>query len=92
MRNKQRIGLNLLILFLFLWVTLFIHFFHQESDFQGSTSCPACHFQNSTLTTAPGNVFTLPQLTQFDTLRSFEAGTVVQIVPAAPSSQSPPAV
>ncbi len=92
MLRKQKIGFILVALLLFLCVTLFIHLFHQEESFQGSSSCPACHFQNSTLMTAQIDVFTLPQLTQLDILRSFEAGTLIQIFPAAPSSRSPPRV
>jgi hypothetical protein len=88
--KKHRSGINLILLCLFLFPTLLIHFLHSESSINGSNTCPACHFQNSTLTTAQVPVVILPQLELFEILRSIRSAHYNQIYYIQPSSRSPP--
>ena len=77
-------------LLLFLLLTLFVNFFHTETDALGHKDCPACHFQNSTLTTAQVTVFCLPQLRLLEIIRQFETFDFEDIYLITPSSRSPP--
>jgi hypothetical protein len=90
MVKKHIFGLNLAFLLIFFGITLFVNFLHNESHFQNHNSCPACHFQNSTLTTAQIHFCTLPQLSLLHSLGTYEAVTHLEIVSVAPSSRSPP--
>ena len=92
MLQKHRIGFNIGFLLAFDFLTLFINFLHQDAGLQGGNSCPACHFQNSTLTTTQINFFISPQLTLLDTLRTCESLQTDQVVLISPSSRSPPLV
>ena len=58
-RRGQKLS-NLLFLFVFLIITVFINFFHTEKAFAKDDNCPACNFQNSSLTTSQINFFYLP--------------------------------
>ncbi len=88
----SRSWLNLSILLAFLFITLGINFFHSETNLSPSHSCPACHFQNSALTTAQVNIFILPQLELIDTLKTISDAQYHQIYYIQPSSRSPPLV
>jgi len=90
--KRIRFFRNLSILFAFLLITLGINFFHSETNLNSNHACPACHFQNSTLTTAQVNVFFLPQLELFEILSSINIAQYNQIYYIQPSSRSPPLV
>lgn len=82
----------IIFLFAFLAVTLFINFFHTEHGLQTSNTCPACHFQNSSLTTNQINFFHLPQLSLLETLKTFETSNHNQFFFITPASRSPPQI
>jgi len=73
MTKKKKKLLNLLFLFLFLTVALFINFFHTEKTIKKSDSCPACHFQSSSFTTHTINFFVHPQLFFLGIFKIFES-------------------
>jgi len=79
-------------LVIFLFVSLFINFFHCEKKVRSSHFCPACQFQNSTLATNQINFFQLPQLALLEILKSFESFQYNQIYFVPPASRSPPLV
>ncbi len=82
--------INFAILSIFLFLTLFIHFLHHDTGPLGSSSCPACHFQNSTLTTTQTNIFITPELILLDTLGLFSRQADHQVHGIRPASRSPP--
>lgn len=91
--STKRIKLfNLAFLFIFLLLNLFINFFHTEKNFQPNHFCPACHFQNSTLTTNQINFFHLPQLYLLEILKKFESFNYWQVCFLDPTSRSPPQI
>ena len=88
--KKNRLALNLLFLFTFLSVSLFINFFHTEDTINGIDDCPACHFLNSSFTTSQINFFYLPPPSitgLLEILYSFNYTSNAIIIP---SSRSPP--
>jgi hypothetical protein len=91
--STKRIKLfNLAFLFIFLLISLFINFFHTEKTTKGNDNCPACHFQNSSLTTSQINFFHMPQLYLLDILKTFESFNYWQIFFLDPTSRSPPQI
>ena len=92
MSKVQKKYSNLIFLFFFLAVTLFINFFHTEHALQASNACPACRFQNSTLATSQIHFFHLPQLSLLETLKTFETFHHNQLFFITPSSRSPPQI
>ena len=90
MVKKHIFGLNLAFLLIFFRITLFVNFLHHDSHFQNPNSCPACHFQSSTLTTAQIHFCTLPQLSLLHALGTSETVTHFETVAVLPSSRSPP--
>lgn len=92
MTNKQRKGLNIIFLFIFLAVTLFINFLHSEHSLTAQEDCPACHFLNSTFTTCQINFFYLPPPSITGVLKDFYFLNYSYIVSITPSSRSPPEV
>jgi len=92
MLQKHRISFNISFLLAFLFLTLFINFLPHDTGLLGGKSCPACHFQNSTLTTTQINFFISPQLTLLDSLRACDCLQTDQVVLISPSSRSPPLV
>ena len=92
MSKAQKKYSNIIFLFAFLAVTLFINFFHTEHAVQTNNTCPACHFQNSTLTTSQINFFHLPQLSLLETLKTFETFNQDQLFFITPASRSPPQI
>ena len=92
MLKQRRIGFNLCFLLAFFVLTLSVHFLHNHSGLQGGDSCPACHFQNSALSTTQIHFFISPQLTQLDTLCTLESREHDQVVLISPTSRSPPLV
>lgn len=92
MIREYKKPLNLVFLFTFLFLTLFINFFHTEKNLRKSNSCPACHFQNSTLTTSQINFFHLPQLFLLEIRIAFDSFNYKQIFFIDPASRSPPQI
>lgn len=92
MLQKHRIGFNISFLLVFFFLTLFINFLHQDTGLLGGNSCPACHFQNSTLLTTQIHFFISPQLALLDSLRTCDSLQTDQVVLISPSSRSPPIV
>jgi hypothetical protein len=89
--NKRKIKLlNLAFLFVFLSLTLFINFFHTEENITDTDNCPACQFQNSSITISQINFFILPPppiTGEVDVFYSFDCHSTFFI---EPSSRSPP--
>jgi len=73
MIKKEKKLLNFLFFFLFISLVLFINFFHTEKTIKKSDSCPACHFQSSSITTHTINFFVHPQLSFLAILKVFES-------------------
>lgn len=92
MTKKYKKRANVIFLFLFLGVILFINFFHTEKDIQNNKDCPACHFQNSTLTTSQINFFHLPQLYLLETIKTFDSFNYEELFYIEPASRSPPII
>jgi len=90
MKSKHRLIIHLLFLGCFLALTLFINFFHTDHSVSSSKTCPACQFQNSTLTTSQINFFQIPQLYMLDSLNICENSIGDQIYLISPASRSPP--
>jgi hypothetical protein len=90
-RRNQKL-FNLLFLFVFLIITLFINFFHTEKIFTKDDNCPACNFLHSSLTTTQINFFHLPPPSIFSILKTFESFNYTYILFIDPSSRSPPKI
>ena len=79
-------------LFLFLLVSSLINFFHCEKTLTRNDNCPACQFQNSSLTTNQINFFLLPPPSILGILKSLESFSHTFILSTNPTSRSPPQV
>ncbi len=90
MTAGQKREIYLSFLFLFLLLTLSMHFFHTENTIKRSDTCPACHFQNSTLMTACIPFFHLPPLSFLEKVRIIEIHPSFPAFHLSPSSRSPP--
>ena len=61
--SRRRRGLLILGVFaVFLFATLFVHFFHTEKGLRPDNSCPACHLQTSSLAAGLSLAVFLPLL------------------------------
>jgi hypothetical protein len=89
-RYKKFLCLEFLLIFLFL--ILFINFFHTEKTGQSNHFCPACHFQNSTLAIDQINFFHPPQLYFLEVLKAIESYHYSQNCFLNPTSRSPPQI
>lgn len=89
---KHRKLFNLAFLFIFFILTLSINFFHCDKNPEKNNFCPACHFQNSTLTTSQINFFHLPQLSLLEIRISFDSFNYTQIYFIHTASRSPPQI
>ncbi len=92
MFKKHRKYYNIIFLFTFLAVTLFINFLHTEETLTENDNCPACNFLNSSFTTSQINFFHLPQLLLLNRLKIFEYFHSNQIFFIDTSSRSPPQI
>jgi len=81
-----------MFLLLFLLVVLFANFLHTEKTLTEDNDCPACQFQHSSLTTAHINFFSVPTLSFFYVLRSFESFNYDFIFSVPANSRSPPKI
>lgn len=88
-RNKY---LNLVFLSTFLFVTLFINFFHTETTIEENDNCPACHFQNFSLATNHIHFFSLIPPSILGIFRFFYTFNYHYIYIIEPASRSPPYV
>ncbi len=82
--------LILIALFSFLFITLSINFFHTEKILTRNDNCPACQFQNSSLTTHQINFFHLTPPLLLGLLSPPESFNHAFILSIQPSSRSPP--
>jgi len=90
-REKQKL-LNLIFLFVFLTITLFINFFHTETIITQDNNCPACNFLKSNLTKGYINFFHLSAPVVLEMLKisySFNYSFIFSIDLA---SRSPPQI
>lgn len=72
--SRRRRGLLFLGVFaIFLFATLFVHFFHTEKGLRPDSSCPACHFQTTSLAVGLGLTIILPQLLLVEILPVWES-------------------
>ncbi|MFQ6039044.1 MAG: hypothetical protein ACE5LV_10565 [Candidatus Aminicenantales bacterium] len=90
MARGHRNHFNLFFLLMFLMLLFSVNFLHTENFIQASKTCPACHFQGSTLMTAQINFFHLPHLVELELLQILESSPAIQAFIVIPSSRSPP--
>ena len=71
--SRRRRGLVFLGVFVvFLFATLFVHFFHTEKGLATERSCPACHFQTTSLAVGLSLTIILPRLLLVEVLPVWE--------------------
>jgi hypothetical protein len=89
--NRRRRGLLFLGVFtVFLFATLFIHFFHTEKGLLPDSSCPACHFQTSSLAVGLCLAIILPRLLLVEILPVWESRSESRAVFFDLVSRAPP--
>jgi hypothetical protein len=89
--NRRSRGLLFLAFFVvFLFVTLFIHFFHTEKGLRPDNSCPACHFQTSSLAVGLSLAIILPSLLLLEILSARESDLESRAVFFELVSRAPP--
>jgi ABC-type Mn2+/Zn2+ transport system permease subunit len=72
--SRRRRGLFVLGVFaVFLFATLFIHFFHTEKGLRPDSSCPACHLQTTSLAVGLSLAVILPRLLLVEFLSVWES-------------------
>jgi hypothetical protein len=90
MSRRKRDLFFLGVLGIFLFAILFIHFFHTEKGLRSEGSCPACHFQTTSLAVGLTMAFDLPRLSFVETLPVWESHVESQSVSFDLVSRSPP--
>ncbi|MDH4271274.1 MAG: hypothetical protein OEW18_04785 [Candidatus Aminicenantes bacterium] len=89
--SRRRSGLIFLGVFAsFLLATLLVHFFHTEKGIHPDGSCPACHFQTSSLAIGMSLAIILPQLVLAEILSVWESEFESPVVFFDLTSRSPP--
>jgi hypothetical protein len=89
--SRRKRGLVVLGVFtIFLFASLFVHFFHTEKGLSPDSSCPACHFQTSSLAVGLSLAVTLPQLLLVEVLSVGESHSEILAVFSELVSRSPP--
>lgn len=83
---------NLAFLITFLFVSLFINFFHTEKTLTQNDNCPACQFQNSSITTSQINFFYIPPPSILSINKSSESFNYTHFFFVDPTSRSPPQI
>jgi hypothetical protein len=73
MSRRRRGFLFLGVFAIFLFATLFVHFFHTEKGLRPDGSCPACHFQTTSLAVGLGLTIILPRLLLVEILPVWES-------------------
>jgi len=91
--SRRRRGLFFLGVFaVFLFATLFINFFHTEKGLRPDSSCPACHFQTSSLAVGLSLTIILPRLLLVAVLSVWESKLEIPAVLFDLVSRPPPLV
>jgi hypothetical protein len=89
--RRRNSGLIFLVVFAsFLLATLLVHFFHTEKGIHPDGSCPACHFQTSSLAVGLSLAIILPQLLLVEILPVWESEFESPVVFFDLVSRSPP--
>lgn len=89
---RHRNEYNILFLIIFLTTTLFINFFHTETNLLENDNCPACNFLNSSFATNIINFFHIPLLSLFSILEIFESFNYTYIFSIDSLARSPPRI
>jgi hypothetical protein len=92
MLTRSRFLTSLLLSSLFIFVTLFINFFHTETAFSESDNCPACHFQNSSITTGQIHIPFVPQPVFFGIQQTSEFFHYTFLTVIEANSRDPPKI
>jgi len=87
---KRKKLFNLVFLFIFLIITLFINFIHSEKTLTSSDNCVACNFLNSTFMTSQINFFILPKPAALGILEALYSFNYAYIETIQYSARSPP--
>ncbi len=74
----------------FLFVLLTVNFFHTEKNLNSSESCPACHFQQSSLSVGPALPVQLPPLCLIAILPYMDLSQKTPVFSISLASRSPP--
>ena len=91
--SQRRRGLLFLGVFaIFLFATLFVHFFHTEKGMRPDGSCPACQFQRTSLAVGLSLTIVLPRLLLVETLLIWESHLETPAIVFDLVSRSPPLV
>jgi len=89
--SRRRRGFIFLAVFtFFLFATLFVHFFHTEKGLRSDGSCPACHFQTTSLAVGLSLAVNLPRLLFVEILPAWESHLESQAISFDLVSRSPP--
>jgi hypothetical protein len=86
--GRKLLAFNVLVVFLF--AVLAVNFFHTEKNPNHSGSCPACHFQASSLSLTPSLPVQLPALLLVETLSWLDSSVDTAIFISDRVSRSPP--
>jgi hypothetical protein len=87
--SKRRFVLLLTLLTLFVSVVL-ADYHHSEKSCKADPACPACRFQNSSLTVSTVHFFHLPGLRFLAFVEPGLEPAEIDAAPVAPSSRAPP--
>jgi hypothetical protein len=90
MRRKNRSLVFLGIFASFLLATLLVHFFHTEKGIHPDGTCPACHFQTSSLAVGLSLAIILPRLLLVEVLPVWESDDETPALFCDLVSRSPP--
>jgi hypothetical protein len=89
--SRRKRGLIFLGVFVsFVLATLFVHFFHTEKGIHPDGTCPACHFQTSSLAVGLSLAIILPQLLLVEVLPVWESDIETPALFFDRVSRSPP--
>jgi hypothetical protein len=90
MSRRKHGVLCVAVLLLFLLATFFVHFFHTEKGLRPSASCPACHFQSTSLAVGLGLAIVLPQFPLVEMLIVLESDAEMPVLSFELVSRPPP--
>jgi hypothetical protein len=89
--SQRKSGVTALgVFFGFFFVLLAVNFFHTEKSFSPSESCPACHFQQSSLSVGPAIPVQLPPLFLIGVLPRLDLSQKLTVFYVSLASRSPP--
>jgi len=80
------------LLVLFVTAILSVNFLHSETTVSEDDNCPACHFQNSSITTQVINTFFIPQPSISGILKTIEFFQYTYLFAIHPNSRAPPLI